>query len=782
VTLIIAAIEAVVQFTKYAVGLSENINRAKKSFEAFTGSAAEADKIVNQLIATGQKNFIPTDDILQAGKALLAFGESADNLPDVLGRIADISAATGKDFNELTTIYGKARAAGVLYAEDINQLVDAGIPIIQEFAKQMGVSNDQVKKLASEGKISFEELQLAMFNLTAEGGKFANQAQVQADSISGAWNRAVAVVQPAIQAIGDVAASFFKDVLDGFTITATAIGNLFSKEKIEPINPDIIDKEAMYADRAEYERELKERERIQSEAEKKRKEIAKKGNADASKAEKERSKLRIEAMVDGQAKEVAAEELRYKELVAQLKKYHIDTAEATEQHNKNLQSIELKYTLQRIADEQALLDLRKEQALYEAEQAGADVEKKKKALEELKALRESEVDITVSEFDNLIKTLEAGGVKKEEIAKLQLEFDKRIQAQRLQNNIDFQKGLLAAYAGGDAAAIKLIENQIAVLQNQLDGLDIPGASDQPGDKKGILGLLGIDLGLNDEQFAALGKGFDDLKSIISDFSAAQVEAADAAVESAKKQVAASQSIVDEEQRLFDLGFSNNLSNAQKNLEAAKAAEAKALEQRKKAAKAQAALDTAAQVSSLITASAQTLKTFNGPLLPVGIALIALMFGAFFAAKARAAPAAKFRDGGSGRVDGNSIIVGASHDTGGVGIEAEGGEFFGTDGKRFGIVNKRMTAKHFDLLSAINRDDKGKMREALAKLAPMDRGAALGAIGEGSGSVVVMGRNQTDAKAREYLKDIRDNSRNKTTIEGAYAVQRKGNHTRKTRLK
>jgi len=779
VTLIIAAIDAVVTFTKYAVGLSENINQAKKSFEAFTGSAAQADKIVNQLIATGEKNFIPTDDILQAGKALLLAGESADSLPDVLGRIADVSAATGKDINELTKIYGSARTAGVLYAEDINQLVDAGIPIIQEFAKQMGVSNDQVKKLASEGKISFEELQLAMFNLTAEGGKFANQAQVQADSISGAWNRAVSVVQPAIQAIGDVAASFFKDVLDGFTITATAIGNLFSKENTPKIEVD-------YTGRDAYEQnkeDIYDRDQLEKQAEEKRRERAKKTSAELAKIEKERSKLRIEAMVDGQAKEVAAEELRYKELVTQLKKYHIDTAEATEQHNKNLQSIELKYTLQRIADEQALLDLRKEQALYEAEQAGADVEKKKKALEELKALRESEVDITASEFDNLIKTLEAGGVKKEEIAKLQLEFDKRIQGERLQAEIDFQKGLLGVTDAGDKAAIELIKNKIALLQNQLDGLDIPGPSDNPGDNKGILGLLGIDLELNDEQFAALGKGFDDLKSIISDFSAAQVEAADAAVESAQKQIQAAQSVVDEQKRLSELGFANNLTDAQKNLEAAKAAEAKALEQRKKAAKQQAALDTAAQVSSLITASAQTLKTFNGPLLPVGIALIALMFGAFFAAKARAAQAAKFRDGGSGRVDGNSIIVGASHDTGGVGIEAEGGEFFGTDGKRFGIVNKRMTAKHFDLLSAINRDDKGKMREALAKLAPsMDRGAALGAIGEGAGSVVVMGRNGTDAKAREYLKDIRDNGRTQTTIEGNYSVQRKGNHTRKTRMK
>ena len=125
-SIIIAVIDAVVKFTRYAVGLSEQIGKAQRSFEGFTGSAEKAKEVVDTLIATGQKNFIPTDDILQAGKSLLAFGESADNLEPVLSRIADVSAATGKDFNELVTIYGKARTAGVLYAEDINQLVHAG--------------------------------------------------------------------------------------------------------------------------------------------------------------------------------------------------------------------------------------------------------------------------------------------------------------------------------------------------------------------------------------------------------------------------------------------------------------------------------------------------------------------------------------------------------------------------------------------------------------------------------------------------------------------------------
>jgi len=791
-TLIIAAIEAVVKFTKYAVGLSEQISTAKKSFEGFTGSAAQADKIVNQLIATGQKNFIPTDDILQAGKGLLAFGENADNLDAVLTRLADVSAATGKNFNELVTIYGKARTSGVLYAEDINQLVDAGIPIIQEFAKQMGVSESEIKKLASEGKISFEELQLAVFNLTAEGGKFADQAQNNANTLSGAFNKLLADIQPATEKIG----GFFKDLALGFVFIAqdavAGIKGIFGSAVAEIKDLNEEGKDEMYASRREYQKDIDAKAKLEKEAAEARKKRNKDAAADAAKlakAAKELQDLRIDGMKEGEAKELAIEQMRYKELTAQLKKYHIDTTEATEQHQKNIQGIELKYALQRIADEQAILDLRKAQAEYEAAQAGANVEKQKKALEEIKAVRESEIDLTEAQQANLIKVLTAGGVSKEAIAELELKFDKEVQAQRLQNNIDFQKGLLAVYAGGDAATIKLIENQISLLETQLAGIKIPEPKEKK-DKRSIFGVLGIDFGLSDadlakleEGFPELEKGLDNIKSIFSDFSAAQVEAADQAVEAAQKQIEAAQSIVDEQKRLSELGFANNLTDAQKNLEAAKAQEAKALDQKRKAAKQQAAIDTAIQISSLITAAAQTFKQFPGALTPIAVGLVALMFGAFFASKARAAQAAKFKHGGSGRVDGDSIIVGASHDTGGVGIEAEGGEFFGTDGKRFGIVNKRMTSKHFDLLQAINKDDKNKMREALAKLAPsMDRGAALGAIGEGPGSVVVMGRNTTDAKAREYLKDIRDSGRDKRTIEGSYSVQRKGNHTRKTRMR
>lgn len=74
---------------------------------------------------------------------------------------------------------------------------------------------------------------------------------------------------------------------------------------------------------------------------------------------------------------------------------------------------------------------------------------------------------------------------------------------------------------------------------------------------------------------------------------------------------------------------------------------------------------------------------------------------------------QFRQGGEIAVK-NGVLVGPSHEGGGIPIEAEGGEFTTTDGKRLSIVNKKMTDRHFDLLQAINKDDRRAIaRHALA---------------------------------------------------------------------
>ncbi len=767
-SIIIAAIEAVVKFTSYAVNLSQQITKAQKSFEGFTGSATEAKKIVDGLIVTGQKNFIPTDDILQAGKSLLAFGESADNLDAVLGRIADVSAATGKNFNELVTIYGKARTAGVLYAEDINQLVDAGVPIIQEFAKQMGVSNEQVKKLASEGKISFEELQLAIFNLTSESGKFADQSQNNASTISGAWTKLLSDIEPVTRRVGQ----FFSDVAQGFIFIAQDI-----VDAVKGVGE--IKVEVDYTGRDAYEQakdDLYERERLEKEAEAARRKRAAANAAELLKIQKERQKLELEAMKEGEEKEIALENFRYQELKKQLDKYHIDTTQATEQHQKNLTEITAKYAIQRFAAEQELIEMRKAQAEYEAAQALAGVEREKKRAEGIQKVRETEIDVLESNFANFIKAMEANGVDKKAIAQKQLEFDNLIKAYRLQNELKYQETLLGLIDKGDKDALEQAQNRIALIKSQLEGLTI-AVPQAKGDGSTFLESLGF----NEDQIGELQKGADSVIQILNEVAAASIQKAEEQIKAAQEQTKAAQDFYDEQKRLNEDGFANDLDIAEKRLQAAKQQEEKALAQKKKAQREQLLIESALQAANIATAAANTLKSFNGPLLPVGIALVAAMIGAFVAAKARALQATKFREGGGGYVDGRGIIVGRSHESGGVGFEAEGGEFFGTDGKRFGVVNKRMTAKHFDLLQAINLDDRSQMRKALAGLvAPMDRESVLSASG-GSTAVIVSG---TDQATYKLLKDWRNDQKNGVSITsaGGYLIERKGNKTRKIKVR
>ena len=88
----------------------------------------------------------------------------------------------------MTEIYGKARVQGTLFSQDLNRLAGRGIPIFTELAKVMGVGVDEIKKLASEGKVGFSDLEQVFKNLTGQGGQFANLMSEQSDTLAGKWS------------------------------------------------------------------------------------------------------------------------------------------------------------------------------------------------------------------------------------------------------------------------------------------------------------------------------------------------------------------------------------------------------------------------------------------------------------------------------------------------------------------------------------------------------------------------------------------------------------------
>lgn len=147
----------------------------------------------------------------------------------------------------------------------------------------------------------------------------------------------------------------------------------------------------------------------------------------------------------------------------------------------------------------------------------------------------------------------------------------------------------------------------------------------------------------------------------------------AALDAIDREVQAAESALDREIELAQAGFANNTTLRRQELEDKKAKQKEALEAQRKAQRTQILLDSALQLSSLITASSNLFKSLSilpfGTGIPIAIALIATMFGAFAKAKSDAIKATKARYGLSGFLGKGGIVHGRSHANGGEILES-----------------------------------------------------------------------------------------------------------------
>jgi hypothetical protein len=538
---------------------------------------------------------------------------------------------------------------------------------------------------------------------------------------------------------------------------------------------------------------------------------------DLEKLAKDLEKLRVEAEPEGIDRDLAAVNKKYDDL-QKITKAGVDKLNEIEKRRtlspeelaqrQEFGDLSVQLEAQRLsAIIDVLADFNEQEAQLEEDQTNkrkelSEKEKKEleKSIEEKKKIRDTEIDIAEQQAEAFLLRLEQQGANEEEIKKAKAEFDLQIQAARLRSEIEFQQAILAATDAGDKDRIEQITKSIEALQGKLSNITFQIENPKPGKKGGfdIFKLLGLDP--NDPEFEnqkkALEKAAGDIIGIVEGLADARVEAADREVDAAERRVSAAQDALEVELDLAEQGFASNVTLRQKELADAEAAQAKALENQKKAQKAQLILDTITQGTGLITAAANIFKGFSSiPIVgvPLAIAAIGLMLGAFAKAKIDAFKATKFREGGSGRVNEDGVIVGPSHDNGGVTVpEYEGGEFFTSDGNRFAVVNRKMTGKHFDLLRAINHDEKPEIARLALELSgaggstPIRFDSSTGTrIETQKAQTAGVKQNRELDELKESNKLLRENNRllskmlkgkDSDMIVGKSLVKRRGNTT------
>lgn len=296
------------------------------------------------------------------------------------------------------------------------------------------------------------------------------------------------------------------------------------------------------------------------------------------------------------------------------------------------------------------------------------------------------------------------------------------QAERIRHILATDKTL-------SAEEIKTYKNMLDKIQQEIDSLPFNNLYEVFG------------LNIDEKQQSALDTALDSIKSSIDSLADSWVQAADKAVQSADKQVEAAQKVLDSQIEAREQGYANDVEGAQKELALAQQTQSKALKEKEKAQKAQLALDTLTQASSLITASANIWSAFGG-IFPIGpalaIAAIAAMWLSFGAAKIKAfqlAGAASSEQYGEGTVElleggshasGNDIDLGRKKD--GTRRRAEGGEFFA-------IINKKNSKKYRNVIpDVINSFNDGTFADRYQKANAAMSGLAVNLIGGGSADV------------------------------------------------
>lgn len=247
----------------------------------------------------------------------------------------------------------------------------------------------------------------------------------------------------------------------------------------------------------------------------------------------------------------------------------------------------------------------------------------------------------------------------------------------------------------------------------------------------------------DSMTDSFSKTSDALTSLVSTWT----DSTDRIVDLLNRQVDETQSALDNEITLMAAGYASNVGLKKKELAEIKKLRDDALKDQAQAQKAQMVMDSAMQISGLVTAAVNVMaaESRRGILgVALGIAAIATIFATIQKSKALAKQTSlqKFEEGG--------WVGGERHSRGGTVIEAEHGEF---------VVRRKPAMKHKALIEAINKDDKYEINRTL--LANIKNQGFSGSV------------SLDDSKDLKAIRALMEKDSTHTTYANGYRIETNG---------
>ena len=191
------ALQGVIRTTKWlAVGTAAmagvflkgagEIEQVEVAFETMLGSAEKARDLLEQITKFAASTPFQLTGLIDSSKQLLAFGFDMEEIIPTMTNLGNIAAGVGRDkLPSIVRALGKIRTKGRATMEELNIMLEAGVPILDELAKGFGVATTEIIKMVSKGVVSFNDVDAALERMSTGTGKFSGLMEKQSKKFLG---------------------------------------------------------------------------------------------------------------------------------------------------------------------------------------------------------------------------------------------------------------------------------------------------------------------------------------------------------------------------------------------------------------------------------------------------------------------------------------------------------------------------------------------------------------------------------------------------------------------
>lgn len=134
--------------------LKENTTTA---FKTMFGSAEKATKMVQDIYNYAQRMPYSYQSYLEASKALVAMGVSAENVIPYLENLSDAAAATGSGAEGIGTLslaIGRMSSKGKVQLEDLQMFTNMGVQAVNILGNSYGITTEKIYYMMKKGNYS----------------------------------------------------------------------------------------------------------------------------------------------------------------------------------------------------------------------------------------------------------------------------------------------------------------------------------------------------------------------------------------------------------------------------------------------------------------------------------------------------------------------------------------------------------------------------------------------------------------------------------------------------